>query len=568
MGEPLHDIDKLFLDNIEGHTENPPKNVWDNIEAGLDKTSAVVYKKKYEKTKRAAVILLLLISGILIYEIASVRHGKNDPDGNTVKKSNTENVTVQTNNDEVKASSKQEEKNVVFPEADSSQLLNKQDAGLTVQNDKIDAKTVTKEDDNLLTPEKNTSLPVQEKKTIVGNGTIKPEKNKTTQNIQQPDLTTIPDAGVTVIRKDKKPLKKMDVTSNQKPEKNEDDKKKDDNLTANIVLPADKLVKKQNITPPAILPEQEERRLAPVSEQSKPKTEASTIAAKFLKQVSTSAISRISQLPVIALPKTSAKELAKAARKISKANAGKPGLYLSFFVSPNAAWNSLENDEPHRGGNSSTHIEDHDAIKKGEHNNLSYTGGLKLGYTINKNLSVQTGLNYTSVSTSIDPKLIFADRDNNGNVRYRLDCSSGYSFLLPSNIQNPNRGDSLVVSDSRNSLAYAGVPLAIEYKIVTGKVSVSATVGGQANILTRGKTTTTFGKGTTNETSASGTTHALKSTYFSAITGITGEFKLNKRLSLTVTPASQFGLSSINKGGSVKTHSNYFSVGAGLKLRL
>jgi hypothetical protein len=95
MGEPLHDIDKLFLDNIEGHTENPPKNVWDNIEAGLDKTSAVVYKKKYEKTRRAAVILLLLVSGILIYELASMRNGKKDVDTNTAKKANTDKVSRQ-----------------------------------------------------------------------------------------------------------------------------------------------------------------------------------------------------------------------------------------------------------------------------------------------------------------------------------------------------------------------------------------------------------------------------------------------------------------------------------------
>jgi Flp pilus assembly pilin Flp len=265
---------------------------------------------------------------------------------------------------------------------------------------------------------------------------------------------------------------------------------------------------------------------------------------------------------------SSVKALAKATKKTLRVSLAKPGFYLSFFVSPTASWNSLENDEPHRGGNGGTHIEDHDAIKKGEHTNLSYTTGVKLGYTLSKNLSVQTGLNYTLSSTSIDPKLIFADRDNNGNVQYRLDCSSGYSLLLPRNGQSPNRGDSLIVNDSKNSLAYAGIPLAVEYKIIAGKVSVSVVAGGQANILLKGKTTTTFGKGTTNETVASGTTQALKSTYFSAITGITGEFKLNKKLSLTVTPAGQFGLSSINKGASVKTHTNYFSVGAGLKLKL
>jgi hypothetical protein len=299
MGEPLHDIDKLFLDNIEGHTEHPPKNVWDNIEAGLDKTSAVVYKKKYEKTRRAAVILLLLVSGILIYEVVSKRNEKKDVDTNTAKKANTDNVSVQTNKDEVKVLLEQNEKNTVQPGTDNDQRLNKQEADISSQNNKTEIKPVTDNDDNVLTPEKNNSISVQEKKIIVDNGTVTPEKNKT---IHQPDLTAIPDADVTVIRKDKKSLKKTDVTSNQKLKKKGNDKKQDNNLTTDNVLAVDKLVKKQNITPTVILPEQEQKRLVAVSKQNKPQSESSVIAAKFIKQVNTSAINRIAGLPAIELP--------------------------------------------------------------------------------------------------------------------------------------------------------------------------------------------------------------------------------------------------------------------------
>ena len=193
---------------------------------------------------------------------------------------------------------------------------------------------------------------------------------------------------------------------------------------------------------------------------------------------------------------------------------------------------------------------------------------MKLNYSFNNKWAAQTGLNYTSMTSSIDPKLIFAERDNNGNIRYRLDCSSGYTYLLPGNGPGPNAGDSMKADGSRNLLTYAGVPLIVEYRLLAGKFSLSASAGGQANILLKGKTTTVFGNGTSAKTSVSGKTEALKPAYISLLTGISGEMRLNKKLSITVTPAVQFGISPINKGGSVKTRSNYFGVGAGLKLRL
>jgi hypothetical protein len=210
---------------------------------------------------------------------------------------------------------------------------------------------------------------------------------------------------------------------------------------------------------------------------------------------------------------------------------------------------------------------DHE-IQQTEHNDFSYTGSVKLNYSINKKWTAVTGLNYTSLTSSIDPKLIYAEKDNNGNVRYRLDCSSGYTFLLPGSGPGPNVGDSLRADDSKNTLSYAGIPLVIEYRLLSGKFSLSVSAGGQANILLKGKTTTVFGKGTSAKTSVTGNTQALKPSWFSILTGIGGEMKLNNKISITLTPLAQFGVSPINNGGSVKTRSNNFGIGAGIKLRL
>lgn len=69
MNEPLHNIDKLFKDAIEPMEDNPSKDVWENIEAGLDKKSAEKYKRKFILFKRLSIALLFLLLSISLFEI-------------------------------------------------------------------------------------------------------------------------------------------------------------------------------------------------------------------------------------------------------------------------------------------------------------------------------------------------------------------------------------------------------------------------------------------------------------------------------------------------------------------
>lgn len=69
MSEPLNDIDKFFLDNIEPLEETPPAKVWQNIEAGLDKGSAEEFKKRAVFFKRLSAVLLVLLLAGGVYEV-------------------------------------------------------------------------------------------------------------------------------------------------------------------------------------------------------------------------------------------------------------------------------------------------------------------------------------------------------------------------------------------------------------------------------------------------------------------------------------------------------------------
>jgi len=104
---------------------------------------------------------------------------------------------------------------------------------------------------------------------------------------------------------------------------------------------------------------------------------------------------------------------------------------------------------------------------------------------VGKKWSIQSGVTYTSKKISIEPKKIFAKLDNDGKVKYRFDCSSGYTFISPKTGTTPAVGDSVNAVASSNTLQYIGIPLAVNYTFSFGKFSLAPTVGTSVNFLTK-----------------------------------------------------------------------------------
>jgi hypothetical protein len=68
MSKDLHNIDDIFNSAYRRLEEDPSPGVWENINAGLDKKDAESYKKRFIGWKRAALFLLLLLTGFILYE--------------------------------------------------------------------------------------------------------------------------------------------------------------------------------------------------------------------------------------------------------------------------------------------------------------------------------------------------------------------------------------------------------------------------------------------------------------------------------------------------------------------
>ena len=237
-------------------------------------------------------------------------------------------------------------------------------------------------------------------------------------------------------------------------------------------------------------------------------------------------------------------------------------LSATLFFSPDIAWYHIEEDQL---GNQSETVSE---IKKSEHHEFSSTAGAWIGNRLNKHWSLQSGLAFSNTNITLRPKTIYAQGDINGNIKYRVNISSGYGYILPSFQNAPVIGDSLRVTTATHKLRYVGIPVAIKYSTGKGKINFEATAGVTVNFLTKGKLETEVQKGPNNEVDILNNIQGLKSTYISVLAGAGAEYKLTKKLSVTLMPTARFALTPINKGAVVKTFPNSFGLSADLRIRL
>lgn len=235
---------------------------------------------------------------------------------------------------------------------------------------------------------------------------------------------------------------------------------------------------------------------------------------------------------------------------------------LTPFFSPDIAWYNLEDDE--QGAN----IENANEIDKEEKNEFSFSYGVMADYKINKHWGIQSGVTVSNTNITTDPKQIYAQPDNTGNIKYRINTSSGYGYILPSFSTNPATGDSIYAFTSSHKLQYVGIPLAVTYNVQKGKFNFKTLTGVSANILIKAKLETTVEKGFNNELETVDNIQGLKKIYFSGLAGVGVDYKLNTKISLILSPTLRFAINSINKDAAVKTYPVSLGFNTGIKIGL
>lgn len=233
---------------------------------------------------------------------------------------------------------------------------------------------------------------------------------------------------------------------------------------------------------------------------------------------------------------------------------------INLFFSPDFASYRTENDGTGNNNDEATNIVKH------ERHQFSTTAGVFVDYKLKKHWRLQSGLTFSNINISESPTTIYAQNDNLGDVKYRLNTSSGYGYILPSFSNNPVVGDSLYAFSSIHTLDYIGIPAAVKYAFTKGKLTLTATLGAAVNILTRAKIETEIEKGFSNETEIVNNLQGIKKWYLSGFAGVGLDYNIGKKIALTFEPAYRFAANSINKNTPVKSYPNSIGLATGVRI--
>jgi hypothetical protein len=229
---------------------------------------------------------------------------------------------------------------------------------------------------------------------------------------------------------------------------------------------------------------------------------------------------------------------------------------LTAFVSPDYSEYRLENDKRNSYDNKA-------GIAKRERSDLSASLGVLLGYKIDNNVTIQSGIIYSSSNININPTKIYAEKDNAGMIKYRYNTSSGFGFIMPSFSASPAVGDSLFANGANHTLHYISMPLIAKFKLGNKKITFYPGVGVTFNFLTKATLTTDVEDRFNRETEYITKLESIRKIGYSLLLTPEIQYQLSKKTGLSAIPYFKYSLGAINKGNVVKTYPYTFGLGFG-----
>lgn len=516
MDKDLHDINDIFSRAYKDFEDEPSEGLWNKLEAGLDRKDAEKYRRRFIIWKSAAILLLVVLSGIIIYKSCY----KSMPPGNEKAKNltfdkkdtgNTQNTTTtnfEKNNDNYTDSSKTGLTKNINNSSDNDNL--KPGKNNTDNMTAINPSDKSRKENSISTQKAGALLSVNKEKNQKLNlqkSTLIAKSKNSVYNYQHNNIST------------EKIAKLHDHQS--------------------ISLEGNKKLSKEEFTD---------------SHNYKP-GEAVKIKSTGLFNLNI----QLQNKPLIFNKDSLIKKWVAGVNKNVISQKFHP--YWSVTGYENTEWahyNLVNNNVAGNAGNPSQ------KITGDERHEGSYSFGLYITRQFSRKWGLKSGVFFTSTDIGISPHNIFASKTPNGKVAFRYNTSSGYGFIKPDFGQPPAVGDSIRCAEAEQNLKSLNVPIMVTYTFNKNKFAITGGAGLSFSFATKASIKTEVTDMLNYETAQINGLNGLKNFHTAFIADINLQYKITNRWSINLLPQLRYAITQITKDHIVKTFPYRYGIGAGL----
>ena len=215
---------------------------------------------------------------------------------------------------------------------------------------------------------------------------------------------------------------------------------------------------------------------------------------------------------------------------------------------------------------------------------MSYSGGVALSYKINKRVSIQSGLYYSSVGQEVDGISSFSGFENYNNAKgYRifevlttsgriytsnkdvfLLDRGGTRVLTTGNVIDHDKANLQYINNSlKQSFSYLELPIVLRYKMVDRSLDLNL-IGGVSYNFLLDNSVYTISDGAKYPI---GNTDGLNMMTFSTSLGMGMEYSFSKNISLNLEPTFRYYLNPFSNLAGTNIHPYSFGIFSGLSYK-
>ncbi len=204
-------------------------------------------------------------------------------------------------------------------------------------------------------------------------------------------------------------------------------------------------------------------------------------------------------------------------------------------------------------------------IEKAERNIFSASIGVYLNYKINKRWMLQTGLSYSWSRSIMDSSQSYAVKNAGGDIAFKLNTASGYSFLHSPSFIVPMVGDSMATAKTHSELHYLTVPLVLSYRIPMHRFTLLAGAGVTFNVLTHATIETDIYGANYRQNESEIPLKGLKKINLGLLVKAEIQYRLTSHMAISLIPSFKNTLGPINmNSSSLSAYPYNFGIGAGI----